>query len=546
MSVASPAVASTSSTLWATGRTFRDYAAPWPNLVKASKEWVIQPKPKPGRKPKKDAAPPVKDEEDSDAKGRRVQNRAAQRAFRERKQSQLAELQARIHQYEQGEIERNVALQNIAKRLKDENEVLRRENTSLKEKLSKLESDQQTNQDKKRWRETSPASVASRGPARKKSRLSPELLDKSLSASYMSTPPSMVNSPDSTGSTDSRFSPVYEVQASETTNPLVTSIELSHPPKPLPLDPSSSFPTFDCGFCSEDTPCVCRELAAQQAADRSTLTSFKSEDFPPSVVMPSPRVVHLEPAPQPQQPPRSSILDNLPAYQPPVPLRRRGTPGVVNSIFPVQILPETRPPNPPPTCSGDPSNCLACADDTFGKAFCSAIEKSVETRPPCVDYPRANASGSCAFCMGQGNCEQCSPVSPMSPRGSFDISDTIPTNDAWRQIKDHPNVSFADLSLLASVVASRSKCTGPRVLLSPPPRQTTPPPPPPPADNETIILTDPHAQYREKEKAQMQGGSPPPRLVPEEVLVRCGRHRIREVPTSAVRDALRILDAKFS
>jgi hypothetical protein len=119
-------------------------------------------------------------------------------------------------------------------------------------------------------------------------------------------------------------------------------------------------------------------------------------------------------------------------------------------------------------------------------------------------------------------------------------------NDAWRQIKAHPNVSFADLSLLASVVASHSKCTGPRVTLSPrPEHRITPPPPAPPADNETIILTDPHAQYREKEKAQLQG-STSPQLVPQNVLAQCGQHRIREVPTFAVRDALRILDVKFS
>ncbi|KAF5356041.1 hypothetical protein D9756_003857 [Leucocoprinus leucothites] len=535
MSSASPAIASSSTTLWAT----------------ASKEWIIQPKPKPGRKPKKDSAPPIKDEDDSDAKGRRVQNRAAQRAFRERKQSQLAELQARIQQYEQGEIERNVALQNIAKRLKEENEALRRENSLLKEKISKLEQEQQVNQDKKRWRETSPASVTSRGPARKKTRLSPELFDKPMTASYISSPPSMVNSPDSTGSSDSRFSPIYEAQASEATNPIVTSIELSHPSKSISLGPNSSFPTFDCGFCSDDTPCVCRELAAQQAADRSALTTtFKSEDLAPPMVIPATRVVHLEPAPQPQQPSRPSILDNLPAYQAPVPLRRRETPANVNSIFPIQVLPESRPPDLPstPTCSGDPSNCLACADDAFGKAFCSAIEETVSTRPPCVDYPRANSSTSCGCCAGQRGCERCSPMSPISPHGVYDTLDTIPTNDAWRQIKDHPNVSFADLSLLASVVASRSKCTGPRVMLSPHPEHISTPPPAPPAppvDNETIILTDPHAQYREKEKAQQQENASP-RLVPQDVLVRCGQHRIREVPTSAVRDALRILDTKFS
>jgi len=123
----------------------------------------------------------------------------------------------------------------------------------------------------------------------------------------------------------------------------------------------------------------------------------------------------------------------------------------------------------------------------------------------------------------------------------------MPTNDAWRRIKEHPNASFSDLSLLANVVASRAKCTGPRVVLSPHPEcipTPSPVPPAPPIDNETIILTDPHAQYREKEKAQLQE-TIPPQLVHQDVLVRCAQHRIREVPTSAVRDALRILDVRF-
>jgi hypothetical protein len=34
------------------------------NFSKASKEWVIQPKPKPGRKPKKDTALTTKDEDE--------------------------------------------------------------------------------------------------------------------------------------------------------------------------------------------------------------------------------------------------------------------------------------------------------------------------------------------------------------------------------------------------------------------------------------------------------------------------------------------------
>ncbi|CAG8782150.1 538_t:CDS:1, partial [Acaulospora colombiana] len=63
---------------------------------------------------------------------------AAQRAFRERKQSQLSELQARVQQYEQGEIERSITLQNLGKRLKDENDLLRQENEQLKAENERL------------------------------------------------------------------------------------------------------------------------------------------------------------------------------------------------------------------------------------------------------------------------------------------------------------------------------------------------------------------------------------------------------------------------
>ncbi|SPQ21526.1 30cf1118-da73-4909-86a1-d81a5c66912c [Thermothielavioides terrestris] len=51
-----------------------------------SKEWVIPPRPKPGRKPATDT-PPTK---------RKAQNRAAQRAFRERRAARVGELEEQI------------------------------------------------------------------------------------------------------------------------------------------------------------------------------------------------------------------------------------------------------------------------------------------------------------------------------------------------------------------------------------------------------------------------------------------------------------------
>ncbi|KAJ7492518.1 hypothetical protein FB451DRAFT_1021686 [Mycena latifolia] len=492
-------------------------ASPTPQLwAVASKEWVIQPKPKPGRKPKKDLAPVQPEEEQVDCKGRRVQNRAAQRAFRERKQSQLADLQARVQSYEQGEIERNVALQSIAKRLKEENEALRRENAVLKDKLAKAEQerDMPRDNDRKRWRDDSPTSSTT-STQRKKYKVDHELQDTQpprFAHSYISSPQSMVSSPDSNSSSDTRFSSVpFENQAD-------AFAAFSN------LKSESGFPPFDCGFCTEDTPCVCRDVFQQTAGvaeHKLNVTPIRS------IVLGTP------------PPEETSILDNLPPYQPPVSLRLRprGT-TQLNTIF--QVSPPSQPSATPANCSGDPSNCPACADDSFGKAFCEKISALA----PCDDCPCASNGvpdvGPSQHISLQHS-HQPHAIPAPSPVSSFaqPNAETIPTNDAWRRLKSHPNVAFTDLDMLADVVARRSKCTGPRIILSPPPPEPSEVPVAAGSNSEhPVLLTDPHAHFREKER--VRASTSPPR-----VQEKCGQRRVREVQADAVRDALRLLDAKF-
>ncbi|KEY68043.1 hypothetical protein S7711_06954 [Stachybotrys chartarum IBT 7711] len=62
-----------------------------PRLSMTSKEWVIPPRPKPGRKPATDT-PPTK---------RKAQNRAAQRAFRERRAARVGELEEQLDEQRQ-------------------------------------------------------------------------------------------------------------------------------------------------------------------------------------------------------------------------------------------------------------------------------------------------------------------------------------------------------------------------------------------------------------------------------------------------------------
>ncbi|KAJ7225417.1 hypothetical protein GGX14DRAFT_349720 [Mycena pura] len=497
-------MASAAPTLWAT----------------PSKEWVIAPKPKPGRKPKKDPAPVQTDDQLVHCKGRRVQNRAAQRAFRERKQSQLADLQARVQSYEQGEIERNVALQNVAKRLKEENDALRRENAVLKEKLLKVEQERDAHDnDRKRWRDDSPASSVASNSRRKKYKVDHDVLDTQVprfAHPYISSPQSLVSSPDS--SSDTRF-PSVPFDPQPDAFAAFSNLKSE----------SGAFPQFDCGFCNgPDTPCVCRDVFQQTSVHEHkqiNVTSMRA------IVLGAP------PPPPPLEEP--SILDNLPPYEPPVPLRLRPRGPTTNTIF--QVSPTVQPTMPPqPTCSGDPSNCSACADDSFGKAFCEKLS----TLPLCEDCPCAPDGSADPSQKSSSLQHPHPPLANPAPTHPVSVSsfvrpdvpaETIPTNDAWRRLKSHPNVGFADLNMLADVVARRSKCTGPRITASPPPlSEESVSVPAGTSSEQPVLLTDPHAHFREKERARTSATPPQ---------VQCGHQRVREVRADAVREALRLLDS---
>ncbi|EIN14186.1 hypothetical protein PUNSTDRAFT_49011 [Punctularia strigosozonata HHB-11173 SS5] len=574
----------------------------------ASKVWEIPAKPKPGRKPKKDSSTAEDDGQDGDAKSRRGQNRAAQRAFRERKQTQLAELQTRIQRYEQGEIERNVALQKVAKRLKEENEQLKQENVALKAAVAALEADRKRRSDgdlrltpAKRVRTlatSDPHLTPAQAPSAEFSLPSPLSTAPSPPEPEQSCSPAPqehASSPSRSSSYDGFFdlSPTKARPNSLSAYPGV--------PRVGGIRPSTTATTgygidqFDCGFCDEQTPCVCREIALQSAqaddpVDDNTVTaphplkleqmdqwigsSLESIDVPDSV----PAIAT----------PSASLLDNIDKlpFQPAVPLRRRvQSTKSAYKIFPVFTLSSSAigdtiryPIKEREGCSGDPSNCPACADDTFGRAFCTAIRDTVANAPRCTACPGdCSASSSSATSDYVGGSHQ-TPATSSHARensgtaccgdllhcgrdpaaSSWSSSDepaasserTIPTDSAWRTLKQHPNAAFADLRLLAEVVARRSKCSGPVVVIDPPAGTGTPDriaSPPRSSLNKTmrreekdddgqpVLLTDPHSRSGSERDAT------PPNCA--ESPVHCGKRRIREVPYDAVRDAIRLLDA---
>lgn len=97
--------------------------------VQPKKEWILPARAKPGRKPS-DIEPPTK---------RKAQNRASQRAFRERRQSYVASLESKVAEYERRGAGLSLELQRAARRLKEENDILRGENTRLRAQIHRLE-----------------------------------------------------------------------------------------------------------------------------------------------------------------------------------------------------------------------------------------------------------------------------------------------------------------------------------------------------------------------------------------------------------------------
>ncbi|KAI1372834.1 hypothetical protein F4677DRAFT_462780 [Hypoxylon crocopeplum] len=102
-------------------------AAGTPKSSITSKEWVIPPRPKPGRKPATDT-PPTK---------RKAQNRAAQRAFRERRAARVGELEEQLEEQKEEYDREQQTLKDQVQDLESEVQSLRSRCVDLEDLLEK-------------------------------------------------------------------------------------------------------------------------------------------------------------------------------------------------------------------------------------------------------------------------------------------------------------------------------------------------------------------------------------------------------------------------
>ena len=213
-----------------------------PKCSITSKEWVIPPRPKPGRKPATDT-PPTK---------RKAQNRAAQRAFRERRAARVGELEEQLEEQREEHEQASQELKNQIHGLNAELQGLRGRCASLEGALEKERSERSRLENelesyKRRWRDETSSAFS-----RNNSLTAPHGRAGSTH-SILSQPHPAQRSSIVSNASDHRNSTAFSI--SQIISPPDTSTSTSSSSvsdqQPASADPAG------CGNCSSTGPCAC-------------------------------------------------------------------------------------------------------------------------------------------------------------------------------------------------------------------------------------------------------------------------------------------------
>lgn len=398
-----------------------------------SKEWVIPPRPKPGRKPATDT-PPTK---------RKAQNRAAQRAFRERRAARVNELEDQMKDLEDGHDLHIVAFKEQIVNLSQELEQCQNEMSWWRDRCHALEKEVSVEKSAKEAivkefrssiseRNDTRSSDAVPLPPRKSRRVNE---GESSRRSHVSEP-SRGDVPLGCGSCstshcqcieDAFAVPGVEAQQSSSSakhpepeiKPEPEEMEIDftarfaaaaqQPPQEDHSSPSIASPVDPCGFCQDGTPCICAEMAAQEEEHRQR-DSFENNRLAP--------------------------IQNLSQFTPPP------SDGDVRSEVTLPSISEAT--NP---CANGPGTCAQCVADPRSTLFCKTLASSRAGGAPGA-AAGAGGGGCCGGKGADGGC--CQPRKPnkppmakppMNPRDSPSL--TLSCADAFTTLSRHPKFSRA-------------------------------------------------------------------------------------------------------
>ncbi|EGG11772.1 uncharacterized protein MELLADRAFT_102213 [Melampsora larici-populina 98AG31] len=203
-----------------------------------------------------------------------------------------------------------------------------------------------------------------------------------------------------------------------------------------------------CGLCTSEADCVCRQVGLRPL---HKIVDISENDLSKSISVP----IRSRPRSTVKPPKLWDFTDQFVESQPTISGSMKNT--IANQ-------------DSKGDCSGNPSDCPACCDDAFGKAFCTAISNSttaqqadttpsdqiglkvarsdpivdIYTNIPCCGEPTKCGSQSCFETIALDDQEQ-----------------MVSCSDAWRKLKVHPNIGNANLQLLADVVARQCASSDP-------------------------------------------------------------------------------------
>ncbi|WEJ95315.1 hypothetical protein PSN45_002830 [Yamadazyma tenuis] len=422
-----------------------------------SREWVLPPRPKPGRKPSVDTP----------ASKRKAQNRAAQRAFRERRATRVQELESKLLEVEKERDVKEMGLINTINKMKLENQYLIKSLEQLKAEVHSIKRPSgsgptpssagsstgiygATGMVHSGVSAKSPTNLASNSPTA--SIYSVQQISPAPSASADSPPVLGINfkryskASVSIGRTPkieehnnefdcgvcmkddcicesigikekthphshnhnleetlSKFKPMQAVSLKRKSTTQEIDFTRKFNKRALPdfkktvseqsVSADSKFdessPVDNCGFCSDDTPCVCREAAKEAARLNESLNhtsndhddsdlhndddsdDFDDQTLPPIQMSSSIRKISL---PVMHPGPSVGIRDITNLTPGAVPTVMTPTIGTPTSSNPTGIPSNAgNNSNSESGCTGNPGACSQCQTDPMSTLFCTTV-----------------------------------------------------------------------------------------------------------------------------------------------------------------------------
>lgn len=385
--------------------------------IQTSKEWVLPPRPKPGRKADTDNAPTK----------RKAQNRDAQRAFRERRAARVGELEQQIR-----EIEANHRLQ--LEDLEVEKGRLKMENIRLRDVMEQLNRELNTIRSLTRFSESPEhrMQTANLGkvPSNTSAVTDTQMIspapsaDLELSANNKSPVLSPLRFDNIPGLLVGQAVPLKRRSKRKVSDAGLSSIEYQAPEAPAmsiaedsEVDYTFSSSSFrppsgeSCGFCSDGTPCLCAETAQQhaialrrsqacgqqQSDDLDAATDEKYSQFP-------------------SKPVESPSNSNLPEDE--------------NGL-----------------CTGNPGSCRQCQLDPMSNLFCKTLADATTTAAAAAALPGTSVRPPLTTKSSAFSISSARDTTP--PRS--EVAETyVPCSAAYQTLSQHQNFKESSIRDIVS------------------------------------------------------------------------------------------------